>query len=46
MALRNKKGTNKHEISNIHFLIKLQVILTVQVTCIHYLQLKNSYFLS
>lgn len=46
MALRNKKGTNKHGISNIHFLIKLQVILIVQVTCIHYLQLKNSYFLS
>lgn len=46
MALRNKKGTNKHGISNIHLLIKLHVVKTVQVTCIHNLQLKTSYFLS
>lgn len=26
MALRNKKGTNKHGISNIHLLIKLHVV--------------------
>lgn len=45
MALRNKKGINKHGISN-HLLIKLHVVFTVRVTCIHNLQLKNSYFLS
>lgn len=44
MALKNKKGTNKHGISNIYLLIKLQ--LTVQITCIYNVQPKNSYFLS
>lgn len=37
------KCTNKQEISNIHLLINLEVALTVQVTCIYNVQLKNIY---